>query len=256
MKFTINGKQLKDITNIITLKGKYNQGMGNKTQTLPNQVYIVAEENMVYFHNGDPATYVVYRYETEAEVGSVVLSSTMLEKYLTNEDVVLSAKNDQCKLLIGDSSIVTLPTLERSQHLNVVVRLKSFLQNIDRNTIREQDSTKVTDKLSMSTWIDVPTDELIDAMNLAEKVGNSVYKLEMDGDEITVSSSEGKQTASTLIDAYGHKGGPATVEVSLPVGNILKNVGDRRTTILFEDERPVVIATEKITILRAPRQTS
>ncbi len=43
----------------------------------------------------------------------------------------------------------------------------------------------------------------------------------------------------------------ATVELSLPISNIIKD--DDELVILFDDERPTVFANRKVTVLRAPR---
>jgi len=256
MKFTINGKELKNILKIVCLDGKYNQGMSAGKKGLPHQVYITATENMLYFHNGDPATYVVYRHRVEnATAGGVSINTDILGKYLSDNDVTIVADTNTLRMSI-DGSIVTIPVLERIDNMNMVIRARSKLQDMTRRSITSSEETQVTEKLSMSTWIEVDSEDLIPAMNLAEKVGNSVFKLDFNDGDFNVSSEERGQSVSTDITPLNYNGDAATVEVSLPIGNILKAVGEDRVVILYEDERPIVFATQALTILRAPRENA
>ena len=76
MKFNINGKLLKDIVNIVTLRVNIIKALVARSKSCPIRFLCSAEENMVYFYNGNPGTFVVYRYETEAEPGSVCCVQT------------------------------------------------------------------------------------------------------------------------------------------------------------------------------------
>jgi hypothetical protein len=43
----------------------------------------------------------------------------------------------------------------------------------------------------------------------------------------------------------------ATVEISLPISKLVSKSNE--VTILYDDEKPVVFANDKVTVLRAPR---
>ena len=67
-----------------------------------------------------------------------------------------------------------------------------------------------------------------------------------------ISSSENNQKVETNVEGYDDSTDrDATVELSLPISNIIKD--DDELAILFDDERPTVFANRKVTVLRAPR---
>ena len=254
MEFRMNGKELKEAINICRLRGKYNEGMGNKNSILSDDIFIEVEDNVVYIQNANNYTYVVYRYtDEEAQSGMVSLSGSTLEKYLTDTEVVFMSDEGRIQVASGNS-VVTLPVLGRHNDLNVIYRLKSKLRNLDRRTIkrmfRNEEDIMVTDTLSLKTLLDVESDELSEAMAIAEKVGNSIYRMEWNGEKLIIGSSKNIESVKTEIDAIGGKR-KATVEISLPIANIISK--EPEVVILYDDERPVIFANEKITVLRAPR---
>ena len=87
-------------------------------------------------------------------------------------------------------------------------------------------------------------------MAIAEKVGNSIYRIEWNGENLTVSSTKNNESVKTEVDAIGNDR-KATVEISLPIANIISK--EAEVVILYDDEKPVIFANEKITVLRAPR---
>ena len=250
----MNGKELKEAINICRLRGKYNEGMGNKNSILSDDIFIEVEDDTVYVQNANNYTYVVYRYTDEdATAGTVSLSGSTLEKYLTDTDVVFETKEGKI-LLASGSSIVSLPILGRHDDLNVIYRLKSKLRNLDRRTIkrmfRNGEDIMVTESLALKTLLDVESDDLSEAMAIAEKVGNSIYRIEWNGENLTVSSTKNNESVKTEVDAIGNDR-KATVEISLPIANIISK--EAEVVILYDDEKPVIFANEKITVLRAPR---
>ena len=108
----------------------------------------------------------------------------------------------------------------------------------------------VTEKLALKTMLDVESDELTEAMMLAEKVGNSIYRIEWDGDKLLISSTKNNESVFTEIAAVGTDR-KATVEISLPISKLVSR--EREVIILYDDEKPVIFANEQVTVLRAPR---
>lgn len=255
MEFRMNGKELKEAINICRLRGKYNEGMGNKTSVLCDDLYIEVEDGMVYIQNANNFTYVVYRHTDEEAVnGMVNLSGSILEKYLTDTDLVF--KSDEGKIeLATEYSIVTLPVLGRHSELHVIYRLKDKLRNLTRRSIKkmvkEGQKIFVTENLALNTMLDVESDELTDAMSLAEKVGNSIYKIDWDGDKLLVSSTKNNESVYTEVFVSGGSDRKATVEISLPISKLVSK--EENVIILYDDEKPVVFANQQVTVLRAPR---
>ena len=87
-------------------------------------------------------------------------------------------------------------------------------------------------------------------MSLAEKVGNSIYKIDWNCKKLLISSTKTGECVYTEVSAIGNNR-KATVEISLPIANIISKEED--VVILYDDEKPVIFANEKITVLRAPR---
>lgn len=254
MEFRMNGKELKEAINICRLRGKYNEGMGNKTSVLCDDLFIEVEDGTVYIQNANNYTYVVYRHNDEEAInGMVNLSGSKLEKYLKDTDLVFRSDDGKIELATGNS-VVTMPVLGRHTELNVIYRLKSKLRNLNRRTIRkmnrEGEDIFVTETLSLKTMLDVESDELTQAMELAEKVGNSIYRIDWDGEKLLVSSTKNNESVYTEVTATGNDR-KATVDISLPISKLVSK--EREVIILYDDEKPVVFANEKITVLRAPR---
>jgi len=254
MEFRMNGKELKEAINICRLRGKYNEGMSNKTSVLCDDLFIEVEDRMVYIQNANNFTYVVYRHNDEEAVnGMVNLSGSTLEKYLTDTDLVFRSDDGKIELASGNS-IVTLPVLGRHEELHVIYRLKDKLRNLTRRSIRkmirEEQDIFVTENLALKTMLDVESDELTEAMMLAEKVGNSIYRIDWDGDKLLISSTKNNESVFTEITAVGTDR-KATVEISLPISKLVSR--EREVIILYDDEKPVIFANEQVTVLRAPR---
>ena len=86
--------------------------------------------------------------------------------------------------------------------------------------------------------------------SLFEKVGNSIYRIDWDGEKLLVSSTKNNESVYTEVTATGNDR-KATVDISLPISKLVSK--EREVIILYDDEKPVVFANEKITVLRAPR---
>jgi len=254
MEFRMNGKELKEAINICRLRGKYNEGMGNKTSVLCDDLFIEVEDGMVYIQNANNYTYVVYRHSDEEAInGMVNLSGSTLEKYLKDTDLVFRSDDGKIELASGNS-IVTLPTLGRHEELNVIYRLKDKLRNLTRRSIRkmvrEEQDIFVTATLALKTMLDVESEELTEAMMLAEKVGNSIYRIDWNGDKLFISSTKNNESVFTEVTASGTDR-KATVEISLPISKLVSR--EQEVVILYDDEKPVIFANEQVTVLRAPR---
>ena len=88
---------------------------------------------------------------------------------------------------------------------------------------------------------------------MAEKVGNSIYNINWNAEreELVVSSNNGTERVETEITPIDHTGDDATVDISLPIANIAKI--ENSIILAYGDDVPVVFISNKVTILRGPR---
>jgi len=257
MRITTNGKELKEAITICRLRGKYNEGVSNALSVLCDDIMLQVKDGMLYVQNADNYTYIVYRLEcSESTNGVISISGSTLNKYLTDTDVTLESNDSSVELTLNNS-IVTIPLLERHSNSGVITRLKEYLMELDKLTaskiIRAGGEVQVTPKLSLSTILKLESEEFVEAMSLAENVGNCIYKLDwsFDNDTFLISSDRGNEKVVTEIEPISTTGGNATVEISLPIGNIAKT--EDVLIVAFNDDVPVVFINEKITVLRGPR---
>ena len=255
MKFTVNGKEFKEAIRICKLKGKYNEGNYSTTSALSDNIFLEVKDNILYIQNADNYTYIVYRLTgTNMQDGYEAVCGETLEKYLT--DAEISANTEQGKIcLLVNSTIITIPTLQRHENASVINRLKVHLSTLTRSmarrALRQSEPLQVTDKLFLTTILDLESDEFVEAMTLAEKVGNSIYKINWKPDQLVISSNRNNEEVITNINPLNSNNIPASVDISLPIGNIAKT--EDYITLAYNDNNPVVFMNEKITVLRGPR---
>ena len=102
----------------------------------------------------------------------------------------------------------------------------------------------------METKIKVSTDELVNAFTDCEAVGNSVFKLDYDGNDLVVSSTKNNENVSVHIYIAEAVGEKATMEFSCP---FYKHLEGRITILSFNDESPLAVVSGNYRLLRAPR---
>ena len=210
----------------------------------------------MYFQNANEFTYVCYRADVVSHEGNGTfnIDTDILLKYIGKaENMELHfGKNLEVRC---DGSIITIPPANTHTNINVVEKLGARLRDLDNRTIlenKDEDGVAVTDTLKLKTIVNLHSDNVVKAVNLAERVGNSIYKLDWSYPNLNISSSENNQKVETNVEGYDDSTDrDATVELSLPISNIIKD--DDELVILFDDERPTVFANRKVTVLRAPR---
>lgn len=251
----IEGKELEKAIKICTLRGKYNEGRSNKMGSLSSNIVIKIDDN-VYFQNANEFTYVCYR--------PTIVSKTGKGTYIIDTDILLKyiVKSENMELHFGtnlevrcNGSIITIPQTTNHTNMSVVEKLGARLRDLDNRTIMantDEEGIAVTDTLKLQTVVNLRSEYVVNAVDLAERVGNSVYKLDWYYPTLNISSSENNQKVETNVEGYDDSTPRrATVELSLPISNIIKD--DDELVILFDDERPAVFANRKVTVLRAPR---
>ena len=251
MKVKVNGKKLKNKIEAVLLKGKWNYGLNNKQDILHSSIVmsVNTDANSLTVFNADPATYVentiTYEEYDKTESGRFAIDSDILLKYLSDENCVLSLEDNLLRLST-ERKTVKLPILERHQYNDNIIHTHKNLEwsrDIEKPIV-------ISQRTSLTTRIKVPTDELIEALKDCESVGNSVYKLNYNDGEFTVSSSKNIESVSITVECLNGKGENATVEFSTPLYKYLSNP---ITIISFNDESPICIMNGNFNLLRAPR---
>lgn len=252
MKFTMNGKRLKNIINLCLLKGKYNQGLTNTKGQLGNCVKITTRDGRVLVENADASTYIraYNRINEQSENGRIYVNAETLSKYLTDGESTLML-NDSNLLINNNTSVAEIPILESHEYAHVISRFTDAMGD-DYETA---DTYSITEKLTLTTRVDVFKEEFIDAVSMAEKVGSCVYTFtaKKDTNDFSVSSVKLRESITTNITSGVTISKDAIASYSLPISSALKFSQDDEVIIFYDDEMPVVFRTSDMVIMRAPR---
>jgi hypothetical protein len=246
MRFTMNGNKLKNKIESALLKGKWNYGQVNKN-TILNSSVIISISDDSYICNGDHSSYVKTWIEIgeNFEAGRITIDSDVLLKYLSSNDTTFSVKENILTLSTGTRK-VSIPVLERHQYNDSIMDINSKYNHC----IDMEKTLSISERTELKTRLKVPTSELQDALKSCEVVGNSVYKLDYNGETLIVSSSKDNENVSvdiTIVDKLGPK---ATMEFSAPIFKYLDGVS---TILSFNDDSPLSVISGAFTMLRAPR---
>ena len=248
MKCKINGKEMIEKIESVLLKGKWNNGLNNKNTILcPSIVISVGEGGMLY--NANTSTFVSNSFNllevNGAKAGKIAIDSEILLKYLPKEECIFQLKDNTLQL-VSERKTVKLPILERHENNDSIL----FVQ---KNLITPRDISKeviISEKTKLKTRIKVSSEELMNALIDCEAVGNSVFKLEYDGDNLIVSSSKNSESVTVVIEPIESVGKKSIMEFSTPLSKYLEGLV---TILSFEDETPLSIISGNLKVLRAPR---
>ena len=254
MKFTTNGKRLKEMINLCLLKGKYNQGLTSTKGQMGNCVKITSEPNAILVENGDASTYVrvskrIREGQNDGSFHAFVNADT-LSKYLVDEESAFVFSEGNVKVLTGNS-VVEIPTIERHEYAHVIARFSSSMQK----EFEDSSSFSATEKLVLETRVCLDLEDFVEAVDMAEKVGSSVYTINANSknNTFTVSSDKMTESLTTSVSPIEAITRDAIVSFSLPVSKALQYSNDDQLVIFYDDEKPVVFCTNDVVIMRAPR---
>jgi len=249
MKFTMNGKRLKEKINICLLKGKYNQGMISTKSQLGNEIKITTDEVGICIENADSSTYIkvteIVSNEAIQEGGSVFVNAETMCKYLLDERTTFTLKEGVLLMSYG-TSVVQIPCIERHGFSHVIGRFQDMKAS--------STDLQVTEKLLLKTKAVVNKQDMINAMNMAERVGNSIYTIRVKaGGDMIISSDRDSQMFSSRLNPIEVVNRDAIACISLPLGKALEQSTDDEVIVYYDDDMPFVFKTNDITIMRAPR---
>lgn len=255
MKFTMNGKRLKEMMNLCLLKGKYNQGLTSTKGQLGNCVKITCEGETLSVENGDASTYVrVYNRVRNVKVPISkqfgFVNADTLSKYLVDEDCTINFVDGILKVITGNS-VAEIPTIERHEYAHVIGKFSSSMQE----EYEEAETYSATEKLILRTKVCLDKDDLCKSLNMAERVGSSIYTFNANSKSSTFSVVSDKltETITTTVDSLEPITRDAVASFSLPVSKALEYSSDDQVVIFYDDEMPIIFRTRDMIIMRAPR---
>ena len=119
----------------------------------------------------------------------------------------------------------------------------------------ESSSFSATEKLVLETRVCLDLEDFVGAVDMAEKVGSSVYTINANSknNTFTVSSDKMTESLTTSVSPIETITRDAIVSFSLPVSKALQYSNDDQLVIFYDDEKPVVFCTNDVVIMRAPR---
>ncbi|WP_290625272.1 hypothetical protein [Altibacter sp.] len=255
MKFTMNGKRLKEMINLCLLKGKYNQGLSNTKGQLGNCVKISCSGNKISVENGDASTYVrVYNRVRDTnplmnkQYGFV--NADILTKYLVDEDSTISFLDNIIKIISGNS-VVEIPVIERHDYAHIIGKFSDSMQE----DYEDEETYAATEKLVLKTKVCLMKNELISAINMAERVGSSIYTFNANskGNTLSITSDKLTESITTNLEPISPISRDAIASFSLPISKALEYTNDDEVAIFYDDEMPIIFRTTDMILMRAPR---
>ena len=248
MKCKVNGKEMIEKIDSVLLKGKWNNGANNKNSILcPSIVISIGEQGTIY--NANSSTFVSNNFNLididDSKKGKLAIDSEILLKYLPKEDCILQLK-DNILQLITERKTVKLPILERHENNDSILFVLKHLK-------ATRDLSKpviISEKTQLKTRIKVSSAELTNALIDCEAVGNSVFRIEYDGENLIVSSSKNNESVTVVIEPAESIGKKSVMEFSTPIYKYLEGLV---TILSFENETPLSVISGNLKVLRAPR---
>lgn len=253
MKFTINGKRLKEMINLCLLKGKYNQGLTNSKGQMGNCVKITTKQDTVWVENADASTYIRVNNRAsnmEGQETRIYVNAEMLTKYLTDNESTILVK-DSNLVINNNDSVAEIPALESHEYAHVIVRFSDNMQTDYENS----ESYAVTEKLVLNTRVELTKSDFINAVSMAERVGSCIYTFvaNKNSTKFSITSDNLRESITTNISSSETITKDAIGSYSLPISNALKLSRDDELVIFYDDEKPIIFCTNDMVIMRAPR---
>jgi len=233
-----------------TLKGKYRYGDGLKSKSIGDYCYMKVAENTLSLHNSDNTTAVRMLIDVEVlESGQCTLEISRMVKYLKNiKGNVRFTKTDHVKITSGNANI-SLPVVVVHPNMDMITKHENRIDNLQFGTPEYLPSWG---KVTYEAGIGLNSEYIQETMKAVENVGSGVFKLDFDGESLTISSSRLNESYSEVLE-FGEKlwaayGEEATVEVVLPFHNFYDGI----FMMYLKDECPILFDDGKCSIIRAP----
>jgi hypothetical protein len=246
MKFRINGIKMKEAIENVLLKGKWNQGTSSKNTSLQTTMILSVSKENSYLYNGNHSTFVRRTIECEVELGGrITIDTDIIMKYLSNEIIQFTLKDNILELHSGNK-LTKIPVMERHEHNDAIeycIKNYTVIRDLNEPVI-------ISEKTKLNTRIKVSSEELSNAINSCESVGNSIFKLDYDGENLIISSNEDNESVCITLEPIESIGPKATMEFSVPFHKYVKGPA---TILSYNDESPLSVFDRDFTLLRAPR---
>ena len=247
--FTVGVKEFKEAVEAVWLKGKYKSSTVSKTNVISDTICASINPNgnlMLSNANDTIAASVTIRATTQSidEVKAIMFDIEKVMKFLKSfSGEMLKVKIGNGKILLSsENQSATVPLSVEHQNLNFIVKLNTL------KIIDEQPPKFGKKELKTKLVIDGKT--FSSAIKSCGSVGTAIYKLNYDGNLLTVSSRNFHNTEnfSVSINPISQEGEEATVEFSAPIDKFCKDT----IVIYFEDDNPILIVGPGRRLVMAP----
>jgi hypothetical protein len=250
MKFNCDAKELMDAIESTTLKGKYKYGDGLKSKSIGDYCYMKITGNELTLQNSDNTTAVRVKLEVDGnESGQCTVEISRMIKYLKNiKGSITFTKTDHIKINSGNAN-VSLPVVVVHPSIDMITKHENRIKDIEFGT---PEYLPAWGKVEYEAGIGLNSANIQETMKAVESVGSGVFKLDFDGESLTISSSKLNESYSEVLE-FGEKlwaayGEEATVEVVLPFHNFYDGI----FMMYLKDECPILFDDGKCSIIRAP----
>ena len=247
MNFTVNTKAFIKGLELSALKGKYFSSVGLKNASLSDSASLNFNESLQIF-NGNPATALCITVEAEVEnSGHCIIPIKKTVDYLKKMGDSCEISVGELFVIVSDEKRVQLPVLEAHEAAGFI---GMFRNQFSEYTMEDEEISFGKAKIQYETITNVYASVFAESLNLCEITNSGVYRLDMMGGNLTISSENGTEKFATNLATVNQKQEDATVEFTAPLHKLFQK--DETIKICFNDDSPIFIIGENASIVRAP----
>tara|TARA_B100000029_G_scaffold509960_1_gene600352 strand:- start:4029 stop:4787 length:759 start_codon:yes stop_codon:yes gene_type:complete len=248
MKIKTRGKELVEALELVSLKGKYHNGLTAKNGQLSNFAYAEIDDDMLFIYNADHSTVCkigVDLIEHEStKMNSVVFDIDKTTKYLK------PFGDDETTLVVGDyitleseTTKAKIPKVLEHPGIAAIMRLKEFTMPSDDNIL------PTFGKTTFESSVTVLADDLSNASKACDAVNNAKFKFDTSDDTFVISSERNNlDKIEIIVDTLEQEGECATVEFCGTFHKFMKN----GVSIYMKDDAPILFVSRNRMLLKAP----
>ena len=251
MKIKTKGKELVEALELVSLKGKYHNGLTAKNGQLSNFAYAEIDDDVLFIYNADHSTVCkigVDLIEHEnTKIKSVVFDIDKTTKYLK------PFGDDETTLVVGDyitleseTTKAKIPKVLEHPGIAAITRLKEF--SLPDNIV-EEGVMPTFGKTTFESSVIVIADDLANASKACDAVNNAKFKFDTsNGIFVICSERNNLDKIETVVDTIQQEGECATVEFCGTFHKFMKN----GVSIYMKDEAPILFVSRNRMLVKAP----
>ena len=251
MKFTIDAKVMMKALEDIQGKGMYLGDKGFSNSKLGQYVVMELQDTTLSLWNGDTTfgLNLELTVVTAEENGTFIGSAEMIIPYLKKFGGNVNVAYDDFLTITSGNKKASVPAAIQHPNMDAITRIKQMVVDVEFETIPKRlwqfGSAKFEGCFQMIS------ESFSDCMGLCELVKSGVYKLDYDGEGVTLSTENGtantyKETL-TVIQSIGEA---ATLQFSGPLHKFFKDTP--LINFYVKDEFPLLIVGTDRMVVKAP----